>query len=368
MNTIRLLHAADLHLDSAFDALTGTLAAQRRREQRSLLRSLPALAKAQGAHLILLPGDLLDTDCPYGETVRLLSDAFAETDAHVFIAPGNHDYYTDSAPYARTAFPENVHIFRRAKLECVTLPELGVRVWGAAFEGKSCPDLLRGFSLDRSGDGIDLLCVHGTVDDAGSPYNPMTSAELAASGFDYAALGHVHTCSGLRRAGGTYYAWPGCAEGRGFDETGEKGVLSVIVQRGHAEAKFVPLGGRRYEKLTVDVTERDVRAAVRAELPPGAAQHIFRITLTGTCDRAPNLAQLRAALEGHVFAMQLRDETRLKRDLWAMAGEDTLRGLFLQSLRAEYDAADSDEAREQITMAARWGLAALDRDEEVFPL
>ena len=368
MKSVKLLHAADLHLDSAFEALSGALAAQRRREQRQLLRSLPALAKAQGAQLILLPGDLLDTDSPYGETVRMLADAFAETDAHVFISPGNHDYYTANAPYARLRFPENVHIFTHAHLEPVTLPELGVRVWGAAFEDKHCPALLRGFSLDRTDDYVELLCVHGEVGSAGSPYNPMTEAELAASGFDYAALGHVHTCSGLRRAGDTFYAWPGCAEGRGFDETGEKGVLIATVSRGHTEAEFVPLGGRRYEKLTVDVTGRDALAAVRTELPPGAAQHIFRITLKGECSRAPNLTQLRAALEGHVFAMQLRDETRLKRDIWAIAGEDTLRGLFLGALKQEYDAAESDAAREQITMAARWGLAALDRDEEVFPL
>lgn len=368
MNSIKLLHAADLHLDSAFEALPGALAAQRRQEQRQLLRALPALAKAQGAQLILLSGDLLDTDSPYGETVRMLSDAFAETDAHVFLAPGNHDYYSAAAPYARVQWPENVHVFTRARLEYVELPELGVRVWGAAFEGKSCPGLLHGFRLGRRDDLLEILCVHGEVGDPNSPYNPMTEAELSESGFDYAALGHVHTCSGLRRAGDTFYAWPGCAEGRGFDETGEKGVLLTTVSRGHAEAEFVPLGGRRYEKLTVDVTGRDPLAAVRTELPPGAAQHIFRITLTGECAHAPNLTQLRAALEGHVFAMQLRDETRLRRDLWAMAGEDTLRGLFLAALRQEYDAAETPEARELATMAARWGLAALDRDEEVFPL
>ena len=366
MNSVRLLHAADLHLDSAFEALPGTLAAQRRREQRQLLRALPALAKAQGAQLILLPGDLLDTDSPYGETVRMLADAFAETDAHVFISPGNHDYYTANAPYARMRFPDNVHIFTHARLEPVEIKELGVRVWGAAFESRSCPALLRGFALERGDGFLNLLCVHGEVGDPNSPYNPMTEAELAASGFDYAALGHVHTYSGLHRAGDTFYAWPGCAEGRGFDETGEKGVLIATVSRGHAETEFVPLGGRRYEKLAVDVTGRNALAAIRTELPPGAAQHIFRITLTGECDRAPNLTQLRAALEGHVFAMQLRDETRLKRDVWAMAGEDTLRGLFLAALKQEYDAAENSETRELVTMAARWGLAALDRDEEVF--
>ena len=144
-------------------------------------------------------------------------------------------------------------------------------------------------------------------------------------------------------------------------------IRNALAEAG-SDMEFVPLGGRRYEKLTVDVTGRDPLAAVRTELPPGAAQHIFRITLTGECAHAPNLTQLRAALEGHVFAMQLRDETRLRRDLWAMAGEDTLRGLFLAALRQEYDAAETPEARELATMAARWGLAALDRDEEVFPL
>ena len=368
MNSIRILHAADLHLDSAFEALPGALAAQRRREQRQLLRSLPALAQAQGAQLILLPGDLLDTDSPYGETVRMLSETFAETDLPVFIAPGNHDYYTTASPYARVRFPDNVHLFTRAQLQPVLLPELGVRVWGAAFESKRCTGLLRGFALDRAEDCLELLCVHGEVGNPNSPYNPMTEAELAHSGFDYAALGHVHACSGLRRAGDTFYAWPGCAEGRGFDETGEKGVLLATVSRGHVETEFVPLGGRRYEKLTADVAGQDALEAVRALLPPGAAQHIFRITLTGECDRAPNLTRLRAALEGQVFALQLRDETRLKRDVWAMAGDDTLRGLFLAALKTEYDAADSDQKREQLTQAARWGLAALDRDEEVFPL
>ena len=44
--SVRILHAADLHLDSPFEALTLAQAAQRRREQRSLLRALPELAQA----------------------------------------------------------------------------------------------------------------------------------------------------------------------------------------------------------------------------------------------------------------------------------------------------------------------------------
>ena len=260
MSGVRILHAADLHLDSPFEALGGALAAQRRREQRGLLRSLPQLAEQCGAQLILLPGDLLDSDSAYPETAKLLAETFAQTKAQVFIAPGNHDFYSAHAPYARIAFPKNVHIFRTPQLEAVELPELRVRVWGAAFTDSRCPALLHGFSLQKRPGVTDLLCVHGEVGNPASPYNPIAPEELAASGFDYAALGHVHRCSGVRRAGRTTYAWPGCAEGRGFDETGEKGVLLAEVQPGEARAEFLPLGGRRYEVLRVAAGDDAVQA------------------------------------------------------------------------------------------------------------
>lgn len=368
MNELRILHAADLHLDSPFEALGGALAAQRRREQRALLQMLPALAEQRGARLILLPGDLLDSDSAYPETARLLAETFAGSEAHVCIAPGNHDFYSAHAPYARIDFPENVHIFRTPRLEPVELPELGVRVWGAAFPDSRCPGLLHGFSLEKREDMLDVLCVHGEVGVPGSAYNPVTEEELAASGFDYAAFGHVHRFSGTRRAGRTTYAWPGCIEGRGFDETGEKGVILATVRAGAAEVEFLPAGGRRYEILRVDVSGADAAQAVLDALPQGAQRHIFRVMLTGECDRAPDVPAVQRALEGRVFSVQVRDGTRLRQELWARAGEGTLRGLFLSELKTQYDAAQTQEERDLATMAARWGLAALDHDEEVFAL
>ena len=124
---------------------------------------------------------------------------------------------------------------------------------------------------------------------------------------------------------------------------------------------------RLWEQM-VEKQRCEALAQALAALPEGAARNIYRIVLTGETDRAPNPAALRAALEGRVFAMQLRDETRARRDLWARAGEGTLRGQFLAQLKQQYDAADSDRARETIVMAARWGLAALDHDEEVVTL
>ena len=115
--SVRILHAADLHLDSPFEALSGAQAAQRRREQRSLLRALPELAQAHGAQIILLAGDLLDSASPYPETAKALAETFAGCASEVFLTPGNHDYYSAGAPYARLTFPENVHIFRTQRID-----------------------------------------------------------------------------------------------------------------------------------------------------------------------------------------------------------------------------------------------------------
>ncbi|UQT50234.1 hypothetical protein M5E87_12260 [Flavonifractor plautii] len=119
-------------------------------------------------------------------------------------------------------------------------------------------------------------------------YGPIALEDIAASGLTYLALGHIHACSGLQKAGDTYWAYPGCPEGRGFDELGDKGVLVVTVDDGGAvSAEFVPLARRRYEILTVDVTGAESpAAALAAALPADAGEDCYRIVLTGERGRS----------------------------------------------------------------------------------
>ena len=188
----------------------------------------------------------------------------------------------------------------------------------------------------------------------------VSPAALAASGLDYAALGHIHR-RGERRDGGTLCAWPGCLMGRGFDECGEKGALLVSVEKGACRTEFVPCGARRYERLSVPAGD-DALAAVRAALTPELEGSCCRIELTG--EAAPvDLAALQAALEPQFFSLDLRDRTRPKQDLWEACGEDTLRGHFLDGLHAQFEAAETDERRQVVARAARLGLALMDGRE-----
>lgn len=349
---LRILHAADFHLDSPFGGLSGEQSALRRRELRALPARLAKLAKEREADLVLLPGDLFDGQRVYPETIETLTAALGDMGIPVFISPGNHDCLDSRSPYLTARWPENVHIFTSPTLTGVELPGLSCVVHGCAFTAPHREDdPLAGFTAPDDGN-IHLLCVHGEVAAAGT-YAPISPASLAASGVRYAALGHIHARSAPETAGNTLWAYPGCPEGRGFDECGEKGVYFVTID-GEAAAEFIPTCLRQYRIEPLELPGE----------PTGSSPDLVRLLLRGEQHRPPNLPLLTEQWKGHFFHLELRDETTLPHDLWERAEEDSLTGLFLRRMKERLDKADEQE-RPQLLLAARFGLAALEGGEDI---
>lgn len=356
---MKILHASDFHLDSPFRGLDADRARQRRRELRELAPALAKLAREEQVDLVLLPGDLFDGARVYPETIEILTAALGSMGVPVVIAPGNHDCADGGSPYLTAQWPETVHIFTRPELEAVAFPELGCVVHGCAFVTPHRTDEpLAGFAAPDDG-LLHLLCVHGEVG-LGGNYGPIPPSALSRSGAAYAALGHIHAGSGLQWEGDTAWAYPGCPEGRGFDECGPKGALIVTIDDNGVSARFHPLCRRRYRIEQVDVSQFD---AMLLQLP---GEDLVRIILTGESHRAPDLAAMTERAKSRFFHAELRDETTLPRDLWARAEEDNLTGLFLREMRRRLDAA-AEEDRPAILLAARFGLAALEGGEDVCP-
>lgn len=357
---IKFLHAADLHLDSPFSGLSPEQAAARRKAQRRLPARLSELARTHGCDFLLLAGDLFDGEAVAPETVEALQAAFAACPCPVFLVSGNHDPALPASPYRTADWPENVHIFASRTPSAVELPALRCRVCGAGFESAYESGLLDGFCAAQDG-WTNVMVLHGDALNQNSPYNAVTKEQIAASGLDYLALGHIHQASGLLRAGKTFYAWPGCTMGRGFDELGPKGACLVTLDGADCRSEFLPLSEQNYEILRVPAGD-DAASAVEAALPQDAARSICRVILTGEAAR-PDLNALYARFAPRCFSLTLRDETTPRRDLWQHAGEDTLRGLAMASLKAQYDAAP-DDARAAAALAARMLTAAMEgRDE-----
>ncbi len=367
---MRIIHAADLHLDSPFDGLTPEQAVQRRAEQRRTLDRLVELTRSTQADVVLLPGDLLDGDRVYQDTVEALSRALEQMAVPVFISPGNHDYYTRRCPYAVNPWPDNVHIFRSGQVEAVELPRHNAVIYGAAFTADGRGDsLLSGFSAPRDG-RLHLMALHADVDARqGSRYCPVSTADIAASGLDYLALGHIHTCSGVQLAGDVPWAYPGCPEGRGFDETGVKGVLCGEVTPGKADLRFVPLCSRQYLIHQLAVTaEDDLTSIANKALFHAAPNDLVRFELTGEADDGViDPAALRERCAGAFYHVSFRDRTRVRQDLWARTREENLTGLFLRTMQKKLSEAGDEEQTARLQKAVRFGLAALEDREDIAP-
>ena len=336
---LKILHSADWHLDSPFGGFSESQRAFLKEEQRKLPGKVADLCRRENCDLMLLSGDIFDGKASR-ETLDILKDALASCGVPVMISPGNHDYCGPGSPWLEEKWPQNVFVFT-GKMESVAILGLNCRVYGAGFQSMDCESLLEGFEAE----GDETYCVavlHGDPTQKHSPSNPVTTAQVRRSALDYLALGHIHE-AGAFRAGNTLCAWPGCPMGRGWDETGEKGVCIVTLD-GEADIQAVSLDTLRFYDLEVDIGD-DAAAALEEVLPAAGSRDFYRITLTGygTVDLAALQKKLRAFPN-----LELRDKTEPPMDVWADSDEDTLEGVYFTMLRKAMEDTPEDAGRIQL--------------------
>src|SRR3970040_1431239 len=120
---MRLLHFADLHLDAPFAWARPETARLPRRNRREALNRLLALADEERVDAILCAGDLFEHERFTPDTITFLRESFARTDRPIYLAPGNHDWYSARSPYALVEWSPNVHLFTEASLAPISLAE-----------------------------------------------------------------------------------------------------------------------------------------------------------------------------------------------------------------------------------------------------
>ena len=338
---LKILHSADWHLDSPF---TGFPEQQRQRlqeAQRKIPGKVAEVCRRENCDLVLLAGDLFDGEARQ-ETVELLKRELENCGVPVVISPGNHDFYGDGSPWKEEVWPENVFIFTDG-LESVTIQGLNCRIYGAAFRSMDCPSLLEGFQAQ----GEEQYCVavlHGDPLQRNSPYNPITNAQVRGSALDYLALGHIHK-AGTFRSGETLCAWPGCPMGRGWDETGDKGICIVTLDQ-EASVQAMSLQLPRFFDLEAEL-HGDAIGAVEAVLPAVPGEDFYRVTLTGS--GIVDLKQLQREFADFPN-LELRDQTEPPVEVWADTDKDSLEGIYFGMLRKALE--ETPENARQIQLAA----------------
>ena len=346
MESVKIIHTGDLHLDCSFSGLSAQKSKIRRQELKTSFSD--ALEKYSDARIVLICGDIFDNASFMKNSVVFLENLFRSyPDTTFFISLGNHDPYTSRAgDVFKNSMPENVVVFSD-KAEYMELDDIKVRVYGMSFSEKyQYQSMMDEFEVIDD-DYINILMLHADLvsNMSESKYNPVTSEKIASSGFDYIALGHVHEFDGVHLAGHTYYAYSGVHEPHGFDECGRKGIIYGNVSKSVCRLSLKDTAMREYVSVSQDVsgacTDEDITAIVRNIVRD--KDNLYRITLTGILN--DNVSVDCSLLENSVdaFYVKIEDKTRHNYNLDEISSENGLRAYVAKNVLKELQICNEDE-------------------------
>ena len=404
MALARFLQVSDLHLGAPFRWLPAERREERRRDQRGVLERAVRQAIERGVDAILLPGDLFDQEGADAATLAFALHAFDVSGCPpVFIAPGNHDPYSEQSlcwnerllQVRGSRWPAHVHVFTTPSWSPRTLPRLsGVRLWGRCFtagveahERPLAPAMLAALP-PADPVGFELGVFHGSREGQCPPGQkitaPFSDEEAAGGPFAYLAVGHYHRQSRLERkqqgaAAGVRLAYAGSAAAVDPTETGAHGALEVRIEYGrrqpYVETEFLELDPRRVHDLEVDVaganSPEQIDRKVARELHEKNVrdEDIVTVRLVGRLARGVRFSAPGPELRARAFHMRF-DLSRLRPDYdldaYRVGEPGTTEERFVRVLLDQLDHETDPERRAVIESALYYGLDAF-RLREVVP-
>ncbi len=374
---MKIIHTADLHLDSKLKRhLDDRRAKERRDELLISFQRLVSYAVKENVEAILIAGDLFDVT-QISATAR--NAVYAAMKEHpeilFFYLRGNHDAdaFLEDVKERFGALPENLRLFSDmwTSYELRGKDGVSVVITGAEMNAENKGELAAALLLDQGKKNIVTL--HGQeVETAGKKdAEVIPLREYKNKGIDYLALGHIHAPKLEKLDARGVYAYAGCLEGRGFDECGPRGFYLLTVTDDAIQAEFVPFAKRLMYELTVDasnaLTSDDAVALTRkASTKEGIAEKdMVKVILSGETDMNAEFDEgyIAKSLEEDYYFIKVVDKTVPKVDYDSFALDISLKGEYVRSIKAAVQAGELDA--EQAADMIRLGIRLLAGEEKL---
>ena len=396
---VKLIHTADLHLDSAFRSrFTKEEAENRRQKQLMAWKELLSFAVEKKVQGILIAGDLFDSPVvSHGTMDFFLSTISEHPEISFFYLRGNHDTentfcYQENLPKNLFLFSEKGKKYRLNDRLLLAGVEYGTKdisfgenegatqgAGQAAEQGVGQENAHGAEALSKSEseseeeskflklkeEDCNILLLHGALYQ-GTPKGEAVQGEegiflknLEKLPLSYIALGHIHKGGEGKLNNGALWAYPGCLQGRGFDEEGERGFLYLKVEEEKKEIRkeFIPIKQGEFRILEIELLEDEGTLAclkkieVEMEKAGIAKEDSLRIILKGKkgLEQERNLRYLQLQLQDSVFFLEIQDECELSWNREEAMKEKSLKGEFLRVLAAA-DNLSKEEQEEIIAL------------------
>ncbi len=330
---MKLIHCGDIHLDSKMKtSLSRELAKERRSEILLTFSKMVEFAASNDVKVILIAGDLFDTDMVTKNTKNVVRKAILDNPQIDFLyLKGNHDKENFLGDFE--TLPENLKLFgeKWCSYDYGDLSITGVELSPINRNG-----IYGTLKLER--DRLNIVVLHGQD----SPYAgkddaetiPMT--ELRNKNIDYLALGHIHKYKTETLDSRGTYCYCGCLEGRGFDECGPKGFVLLDTEKGSIEHLFMPFARRTFSEIQVDIsgagTTVQVADAMNQELANLPRDGFVKIVLVGRVDldAERNLGYLKKKYDDLYYSVRISDQTKLTINAESLKYDVSLKGEFIR--------------------------------------
>lgn len=298
---MKILHTADLHIDSPMRGLARYDGAPVERLQIATRRAVEALvdlAVGTPVDLVVIAGDVFDGDWKDFRTGLFWISQIARLHDHnipvVFIA-GNHDAASEIS--RRLQLPPNTRQLSTDHPETVVFDDLDVAVVGQSYATRAVTDDLAARYPVADPGRFTLGLLHTSLDGrpGHDPYAPTTLDMLRGLGYDYWALGHVHQREIVSED--PWVVFSGNLQGRHARETGPKGATLITVGDDHTivDVAHHVLDVARWSTISIDCARLDLR-------PDGSIHDTFD-TVAAAVDSA--LSELRDTVQDRFSAVRV---------------------------------------------------------------
>ncbi len=346
---MKIIHCADIHLGSLIRKnLTSEQSKQRRNELLMSFESMIEYAKERQIDAILISGDLFDGSFVTKKVSGIVKNAIANApEIEFFYLRGNHDI--DGTALSGCEELKNLHMF---STEWTTYSLGEVTISGAELDETNIDRLPMSLQLEAS--NFNIVMLHGQVEN----YAGNDRAEIIPipsykyQNVDYLALGHIHSCKeGTIDARGIY-CYPGCLEGRGFDECGKKGFVELEIQNGQLTKEFIPFAKRQLHEIEVDVTQcatnGDVEEILKEVLAEVLPQDLVRLNFCGevSLDWDVDAEYLAEKYASKFYVFEIKNRTSLKITEESLLYDVSLKGEFLRTCMEELEESERKDIME----------------------
>ncbi|MCR4705641.1 MAG: DNA repair exonuclease [Lachnospiraceae bacterium] len=365
---MKIIHCADLHLDSRMTTnLDPDRAKERKIELLNTFGRMVSYAAEHDVRAILIAGDLFDTNAISARARNYVKDRIeANPDILFFYLKGNHDA-NDSFTETFESIPENLKLFSDTWTQ-YELEDGRIVIYGIELTKENAGSAFT--TLLPAPEPVNIVMLHGQAGEYRSK-NTAESIDLSAlrnRNIDYLALGHVHEIQEQPLPPRGKMRYPGCLEGRGFDECGTHGfwLLDIDTNNSTITDEFIPAAYRTLYEIHVDCagtkTSPEILERCRdAILKSGATERdLLKLVWDGAvdidCEKSPEFVASQLRDEHYFLKIYDRTQTHVNYEDYAL--DASLKGEFVRAVKADETLSDEEKAE-----IIRCGIRALGGEE-----